>query len=150
GEHEQEAIGDDEPAREQQEKCDDLEGGDPPVHLVEREAHHGDAHQKARYRPPINISKRNQKLLVNRLQKIKVEIARTNQVGELVAVDQEQRLDQARQSKIAAEKEQVFRFRPVGDHRRLGKDNAIEGQKDSQPNNFHGDLHEEVHSKGNL
>ena len=73
------------------------------------------AHQDVRGRPPVDPAAGDQELLVDRLEQQEVEVAGADQLGELVAVLQEERLDQAVQGEEAADEEEVLRLGPARD-----------------------------------
>ena len=72
-----------------------------------------------------------QELLVDRLEEQEVEVAGAHQLGELVAVFQEQRLDQAVEGEEAAHEEEVVGLGPVGDVAGPGEDRPVEGDAGS-------------------
>ena len=80
------------------------------------------AHQDIRRRAPVDLPAGDQELLVDRLEQEEIEVAGADQLGELVAVVQEQRLDQAVDREEAAHEEEVLGLGPVGDVAGLGED----------------------------
>src|SRR5262249_28495603 len=113
------------------------------THDAESQNHVGDAR-------PIDVLATDEELLVDRLEQAEIEIAGADQVGELVAVVEEQGLHDAAHGEVAADEEEVLVDGPVGDGGGLLKDGEVEEQEDAEPEQFDKDLDEEVAAKGHL
>src|SRR5438477_40240 len=90
----------------------DDEGGREGVdHDAAAEEHIGDA-------GPVDAAAADQELLVDRLEQEEVEVAGADELGELIAVLEEERFHDAAHGVVAADEKEVLVFLPVGD--RLG------------------------------
>ena len=121
-----------------------------PVHLDKGDPHHDCSHQDVGGRAPVNAPARDQKLLVDRLEQEAVEVAGTHQLGELVAVVEEEHLDQAVHGEETADEEEVLGLGPAGDRAGAGEDHAKERDQDRQPEDLDRDLDQEVAAEGQL
>ena len=121
-----------------------------PVHLDQGDHHHHGPHQDVRGRAPIDPAAGDQELLVDRLEQEAVEVAGPHQLGELVAIVQEEHLDQAVHGEETADEEEILRLVPAGDRARAGEDRAIKRDQDRQPEDLDRDLDQEVAPEGQL
>src|SRR5262249_35641925 len=149
-EDEQEAIRHDQPASKQDQEQSGLDRVERPPHLVQRQAHHRRAHEEIGGGGPIDVPATEEKLLVDRLEQEVIKVSAADQVRELVAVFQKQRLDRTLQGEVAAHEEQVFGLRPARDDRSASEDSAVEEQQQRQPEDFDREFRQEVRSKGEL
>src|SRR5205823_1835075 len=99
---------------------------------------------------PVDLAKGDQELLVNRLEQVEVEVAGADQVGELVAVFEEERLDAAFEGVVAAEEDEELRLRPALDVVGLAENGVVEDEQQAEPDHLDGDLDEEVGAEGQL
>src|SRR5262249_7908309 len=112
--------------------------------------HHTGAQQDVGRRGKIDPPTGEQKLLIDRLEQEEVQVAVADQVGKGIAVLQEQRLDQTFQGEVTADEKQVLRLGPLGNHGSLGKNRLVESEQDDQPEQFHGNLDEEIAAERQL
>ena len=108
------------------------------------------AHEDVRRSAPVDPPQGDQELLVDRPEQEEIEVAGAHQLGELVAVLQEQGLDQAVEGEEAADEEEVVGLGPVGDVTGAGEHRAVEGNQDPQPEDLDRDLDQEVAAEGQL
>src|SRR5206468_2921024 len=102
----------DEQAGEQQQRA----GVEVPVGQLQQAAgDHAEADQDVRGGRPVDLAAGDEELLVDRLEQIKVEVAGADEVGEGVAVFEEERLDAAFEGVVAAEEDEELRLRPALD-----------------------------------
>src|SRR5262249_27827294 len=99
---------------------------------------------------PINVAAADEELLVNRLEQNKVQVARAYQVGETIAVFQEERLDKSLKSEVTADEKQVLSLAPAGNHRRLHEHCAVKDHHQKQPKHLDRPPRQEVAAEGKL
>ena len=90
------------------------------------------------------------KLLIDRLEQQAVEVAGAHQLGEFIAIVQEEHLDQAVHGEEAADEEEVLGLVPAGDRAGAGEDRAKKRDQDRQPEDLDRDLDQEVAPEGQL
>ncbi len=119
-------------------------GSNSQCSLRQGDPHHGGAHQDVRRRRPVDLPAGDEELLVDRPEQEEVEVAGPDQLGEVVAVLEEQHLDQAVEREEAADEEEILVLRPAGEGLRLAEDRLVEGQHDPEPDHLDGDLDQEI------
>ncbi|KAJ3057658.1 hypothetical protein HK102_010947, partial [Quaeritorhiza haematococci] len=150
GQHHHEAVRDRDAAGEGREEGRHPRGVEHPALLHQGDDHEDRTHDEVRRGPPVDPSAGDEELLVDRLEQQEVQVSGPHQFRELVAVLQEQGLDQPVQGEEAADEEEVIGLAPVGDVAGLREHGAVEGDQDAHPEQLDRHLDQEVAAEGHL